>query len=173
LIEGLHDLQRHDLQSIDKFICSEDAFNKLVESMVGSHPDFITLCSAALELTIVVEDEIIKRYSDKVMQLELKKEKAQSVWENIKPNIEERMKEEFGSIFSDSKDFISFVECGETFLSNNFSDLQAKVSKKATDISYQALCKSPSTLHKPKNKYNQVDQSAAVSNSENNQKQMK
>lgn len=157
LLNGLYGLQRDgnlnekniDHGGRDKFNCLAGAFNKLIESINGCHPDieirFITRGSATLKLPYVVKDEILKYLSQllssssptalgevKRVAKRLKEDDVESLWEIIRPNVKERMFEEFGSIFSDDKDnpfFQSFIECGKDISLENFPDLAKKISE--------------------------------------------
>lgn len=143
LVRGLYEIQRgHNLSEHgvddgheDRPICRPDTFNKLIEPLVGIHPDthfyFVTTAFAANKLPIVVKEEAMRFLAAKVgavnsseheeaARLIVEMEEAhgciEPLWMNIQAQVADRMFDEFGSLYPDGKEggaFQSFVVTGQ------------------------------------------------------------
>jgi hypothetical protein len=135
LIRGLGDIQRgynqSEAEEADLAICDGGTFNKLIESLVGIHPDFqqiiVNLNSASAKFPRVVIQEV-KRYVSELpvprnpKELEayltiLKKLKAKEIsfiWDQIKASVAKVFFDEFSKLFEtpENATFTSFLEFG-------------------------------------------------------------
>ena len=150
-ITGLYEIQRgynlsargRDNGKQDKHICDGGTFNKIMEKLVGIHPDcnvvFITQTLASAKLPIVVCEEALAyllsyatsstpetqmTFSELMGQLNA--EGLEVIWPSIKEKIEERLFDEFHSLYQGRDDiaFTDFIEYGKV---TNIDDLQRQL----------------------------------------------
>ncbi|CAM2808682.1 Ribulose-5-phosphate 4-epimerase and related epimerases and aldolases [Legionella steigerwaltii] len=130
LKEGLYEIQRgYNLLEGDKEsaqedidICRDGKLNKLMEKLVGIHPDveidFVTKEVASYKLQAVVREEAKKfiQSSPPLLVNSMFKQKPtlESIWDSIHERVKKRMFEEFSALFKsyDDADFDSFVRMG-------------------------------------------------------------
>ena len=134
---GLYEMQRgnnlsatgQDLGEADHSICTSGTFNKIIEKLIGIHPDcnvlYITKEQASIKLQIVVRDEALKYLSSQVHAMTLdgfvlfmgqfESEGLDYLWPLIKDKVADRMFEEFHSLYRSraAKDFSDFIDAGE------------------------------------------------------------
>lgn len=153
LIEGLYEIQRGynlDEKGIDKggedlSICRAGAFNKLIEKMQGIHPDcqvkYISAELASLKLPIVVHEEVInyltlfafpKNTLNLMMFTELLNklqfDGLEILWNQIKPQVSNRISNEFSSVFPKASTFNEFIENGKYTELVNLTRFQEPIS---------------------------------------------
>jgi hypothetical protein len=144
LEEGLYEIQRGyndltDTVSKDVNICQDGKFNKIMEKLVGIHPDvaidFITKEVASFKLLAVVRDEAKKYIGSSSPLLEHSMFRpspdVESIWNFIRENVKSRIFSEFSSLFNsyDDKDFNSFIDTGI------YVDLDSEASELSEDAS--------------------------------------
>lgn len=142
LMEGLYEIQRDgnltkkgfDNGSQDEFICPSGTFNKLVEKLVGIHPDaemsYVTKTGLATKIKVVIKEELMafleqlpesqdREESDARNELlnELKEGIPSNVWEAISTTISDRIFDEFGTLFHNKEDkaFLAVIDAGQSF----------------------------------------------------------
>jgi len=103
----------------DKPICAGGTFNKLIEKLVGLHPDaeqlVLTPAVATLKLTVVVKEEAVRYMSLHPDALEMVKNHGlASIWEPLKEIVTKRMFSEFENLYEtiDNPDFTQLVANG-------------------------------------------------------------
>ena len=128
-MEGLYEIQRgynisagRDSGGEDRPICLAGTFNKLLEKLQGVHPDveilFITKSLASLKLPIVVQEEAIqylREQADQSILCAVKEDGVESIWQDIRGKVSERMLDEFGSLYANEEDvdFDALMEHGK------------------------------------------------------------
>ena len=129
LQEGLYELQRGynlsnggvDLGGEDEEVCEPGMFNKLVEKLVGIHPDveidFITKDVASLKLNAVVKEVALSWYKTNALLVNgifKKSYDVEPIWNKIREQVKQKMFEEFSSLFSsyDDPEFDDFIDAG-------------------------------------------------------------
>ncbi len=139
-LEGLREIHRGynfdkndiDRGGPDKPICAAGTFNKLIEKLVGIHPDakidFLSKSLASLKLPVVVRESSQEYLSvlaahtidlkdlQKFMSLidEVRDNGVEIIWPHIKQKVRQRMFDEFGTLFHDRNDqeFTSMIDTG-------------------------------------------------------------
>ncbi len=132
LMQGLYEVQRgynlsdvgvDDACEADSLICNGGTFNKIIEKLIGVHPDvdvlFITTEGASSKLPIVV-NEIAMTYLQQKTVIELTEIRAQEdvlafIWKDIFGMVSTSIFAEFGSLYEDgidSYEFKRFIEVG-------------------------------------------------------------
>lgn len=152
-IEGLVEIQRGYNSSNtekDKPICASGAFNKLIESLQGIHPDcniqYITTETASLKLPIIVREELDNYLSnlidsaktevtlahlEKLIRRVQRSGNFKSFLEKIEKNIAIRILDEFASLYPFGKsdpNFIELISYGKEV------DASAVLEKKLVDL---------------------------------------
>lgn len=141
LLEALYEIQRGDNLDVagrddgqdDRPICPGGTFNKLLEKLVGIHPDahitFMTKLTASTKLPRVVKEEVI-RYLRSLPsavgdeQIVHRNALIDSIiegidaplWNQISTIISDRMFEEFGALFDNEqtgRSFVDFIAAGQ------------------------------------------------------------
>jgi hypothetical protein len=140
-VQALYEIQRgynlsdsgvDDGKPDDRLICSGGTFNKLIEKLVGVHPDceiiYITKTTASMKLPIVVREEAM-RYIESLANpntaeglraftrliSQVKEDGIEVMWNQIKGNVADRMFDAFGSLYRDRVDhsFTGVIEAGQ------------------------------------------------------------
>lgn len=125
LIEGLYEIQRgyntEEAQS-DIDICRGGKANKLMEKLVGIHPDvilkFVTKQVASYKLPVIVAEEAriyFEATSPLIRRGLFSKEiSTNDIWDFIRENVKTRMYNEFSELFKsyDDVDFNAFIDSG-------------------------------------------------------------
>lgn len=139
LLRGLYDIARGNNMSenfidnglADQGICSGGAFNKLIECMVSTHPDFkmnfVFNSILSYKLPIITR-QCVMDYFQIFLQgqyvdfpailgliIMIQKEGISIIWHDISPQVQEKTVLEFGSLFSSqpSKKFKELLACAE------------------------------------------------------------
>jgi hypothetical protein len=136
-VEGLYEIQRgynlnesnEDDGEEDRVICMAGTFNKLVEKLVGIHPDveirLITRTQAAMMLPIVVREEAINYLKTLAstgtretylafIQLitQINENGLEPIWAHIQGNVRQRLQDEFGTLYHNEDEFSDFIAAG-------------------------------------------------------------
>lgn len=156
-IEGLYEIQRgYNLSEggvdngsdSDHPICAGGTFNKLLEKLVGVHPevtiDVVTQNLATLKLPFVVKDEV-KHYLtikakpatfDEFVEFnhqikKIEEEGVEVIWEAIKEKVAMRMFEEFESLYDGLNDprFTNLIEAGKYTELGKLPSFQKEISE--------------------------------------------
>ena len=128
---GLYEIQREynlsatgtdDGGEDDHVACFSGTFNKLMEKLMGVHPDvcieFITSQTAAIKLQVIIRKEVARYLTPWTLNYflnfpkqwqQLNEEGIESIWNNIKSTVSKCVFEEFHSLF-DSKESIKFTD---------------------------------------------------------------
>ena len=155
-MDGLYEIQRgynisasnvDDEQEKDQTICTAGTFNKLIEKLVGVHPDvellFITKEVATQKLPIIVREEV-NHYLEMLSKPETKegfhyliklreqlsKDGIEIIWDKIKLKVADRLFDEFKSIYNNDKknsDFLGLVEAGQYTQIVNLGDYRQQI----------------------------------------------
>lgn len=166
-IDGLYEIQRGynlsaegiDNEQADLPVCTAGTFNKLMEKLSGIHPDvellFITKETATLKLPIIVREEL-KNYLEKLSKPEttvgfhyfikllqqLLENGIDIVWSKIKPQVADRLFDEFKSIYQDNRenlDFLDLVESGQ-YIEIKKGNLSGYQQEMLSSIGYRKYC---------------------------------
>ena len=154
-VKGLYEIQRgynlsedgKDLLGLDDPICTAGTFNKIIEKLIGIHPDcelrYITKKQASAKLHVVVIEEVLAflfRYASPgtpeafaalsafICKLT---QGVDCIWPSIKHKVSERLFDEFHILFEHkgNKEFIDLIEAGQYSSLQNLSVLQEPVSQ--------------------------------------------
>src|SRR3989344_1416308 len=163
-VAGLCEIQREynlsatgsDQGGSDRPACCGGTFNKVVEKLVGIHPDcqvrFITPETVSLKLPVVVREEAMRYLESlaspqRVEELmaftrlmgQIQAEGIRVVWDAIKDAVAERMWDEFGSLYSGAADprFTALVEAGQDA---NLGDLSRFREQLQQSVGYRRYC---------------------------------
>ena len=164
-IEGLYEIQREynisatglDLgASNDSPACTGGTFNKLIEKLVGIHPDaeidFITPELAGLKLPLVIKEELSNYLANKANPAtaseltqftrlieHIEHGGIDVIWDDIKDLVSERMFNEFGVLFENKQDptFIDFIDAGRDIELKPLPCFQKEIS---ASTGYQQYC---------------------------------
>ena len=163
-VAGLYEIQREynlsatgsDQGGSDRPACCGGTFNKVVEKLVGIHPDcqvrFITPETVSLKLPVVVREEAMRYLESlaspqRVEELmaftrlmgQIQAEGIRVVWDAIKDAVAERMWDEFGSLYSGAADprFTALVEAGQDA---NLGDLSRFREQLQQSVGYRRYC---------------------------------
>jgi hypothetical protein len=161
LIEGLCEIQREynlsatgEDNGVDRDIpcCASGAFNKVIEKGQGVHPDmvvdFISMAGFSLKIPLVVMEEAmayLKRLDILNLRPLIEAIKAEDnsnsvgpIWAEIRAVVEERMFNEFGSLFRNdrrTREFLSAIAAGEfcSLNPNHLSELDRLIGQVSQD----------------------------------------
>jgi hypothetical protein len=135
LTQGLYEIQRgynkSEEQQVDQAICDGGTFNKLIEVLVGIHPDFqqvvMNLGMASAKFIRIVIHHIQKYILElpspttieekeqfRALIQNLKLEGPGGIWEDIVEGISKELFEEFSQVFEspDNVSFTTILSCG-------------------------------------------------------------
>ena len=136
LMTGMYEIQRgynldeffnDDGGPVDKPICVDGSFNKLVECLTGVHPDcqliILTEGQASMKFNIVVQEEAKKYLSEIESTLTLENKSSllmkfknsdlnetSVIWNEIKEIVINRIMEEFGELYDNNTENLKFQE---------------------------------------------------------------